>query len=418
MFKNVASQKVAVFAWDNAAGSEKTGDAANISAQISKDGGACAVTNDAAPTELDSVDAPGIYIFDMTQAETNADLVVIYSKSSTNDIVLRPVIIYTQTVMRGTDSSATEAKQDIIDTVVDGIQTDLSNATDGLGALKALIDTIDTVVDAIKAVTDNLPNSGALSDLATILVDTNELQTDWVNGGRLDLLIDAILLDTGTTLENHLTDIKGTGFIKDTDSLPQCLTATGFSTHDAAAVKTAIEAAGSHLALIKAVTDLLPNSGALTDIDTGVNNLEARLTAVRAGYLDELAAANIPADIDTLLTRLSAANAQAIADWINGGRLDLILDELTIQGDINEAAIGALNDISVANIIGVEVDNDGTAISLAGAIKLILAVLTGKSSGGGTATIVFRDINDAKNRISATVDANGNRTAIGTRDAT
>jgi hypothetical protein len=38
-----------------------------------------------------------------------------------------------------------------VDTVVDGIQTDLSNATDGLGALKALIDTIDTVVDLIVA---------------------------------------------------------------------------------------------------------------------------------------------------------------------------------------------------------------------------------------------------------------------------
>jgi len=65
-----------------------------------------------------------------------------------------------------------------------------------------------------------------------------------------------------------------------------------------------------------------------------------------------------------------------------------------------------------------EVDNDGTAISLAGAFKLALSVLAGESSGGGTTTIVFRDIADTKNRISATVDASGNRTAVGTRDAT
>ena len=50
------------------------------------------------------------------------------------------------------------------------------------------------------------------------------------------------------------------------------------------------------------------------------------------------------------------------------------------------------------------------------AIRLALSVLTGKSSGGGTATLVFRDIGDTKDRISATVDADGNRTAIGTRD--
>lgn len=97
MYKNVSGQKVAVFAWDNAAGSAKTGDAANISAQISKDGAACAATNDVAPTELDAADAPGVYIFDILQAETNADLIVITPVSSTTDIVLRPVIIYVTT---------------------------------------------------------------------------------------------------------------------------------------------------------------------------------------------------------------------------------------------------------------------------------------------------------------------------------
>ena len=40
------------------------------------------------------------------------------------------------------------------------------------------------------------------------------------------------------------------------------------------------------------------------------------------------------------------------------------------------------------------------------------AFAAGKSNGGGTATINFRDQADSKNRIAATVDANGNRTAI------
>lgn len=42
--------------------------------------------------------------------------------------------------------------------------------------------------------TDSLESLGEDSD--AILADTNELQTDWVNGGRLDLLIDAILART------------------------------------------------------------------------------------------------------------------------------------------------------------------------------------------------------------------------------
>lgn len=95
LYKNVASQKLAVYAHDTAADAAKTGDAAQISAQISLDGGATAATNDAAPTELDAADAPGIYIFDLTQAETNADLVIVCPVSSTADVSLEPVIIYT-----------------------------------------------------------------------------------------------------------------------------------------------------------------------------------------------------------------------------------------------------------------------------------------------------------------------------------
>jgi hypothetical protein len=54
---------------------------------------------------------------------------------------------------------------------------------------------------------------------------------------------------------------------------------------------------------------------------------------------------------------------------------------------------------------------DGT-LTLRQAIMLIKAACAGKSSGGGTDTIVFRDHADSKNRITATVDANGNRTAV------
>lgn len=95
LYKNVASQKIAVYAYDTAADAPKTGDAANITAQISKDGGATAATNDTNPTELDATDAPGIYLFDLTQAESNCDLFILFAKSSTADIQLEPVIAYT-----------------------------------------------------------------------------------------------------------------------------------------------------------------------------------------------------------------------------------------------------------------------------------------------------------------------------------
>ena len=48
-----------------------------------------------------------------------------------------------------------------------------------------------------------------------------------------------------------------------------------------------------------------------------------QLTTTRAGYLDELAAANIPADVDTLVTRLTAARAGYL-DAINRDRPDMV----------------------------------------------------------------------------------------------
>jgi hypothetical protein len=45
-------------------------------------------------------------------------------------------------------------------------------------------------------------------------------------------------------------------------------------------------------------------------------------------------------------------------------------------------------------------------------MKLLLAFAAGKSTGGGTETITFKDNADSKPRITATADANGNRTAV------
>lgn len=53
-----------------------------------------------------------------------------------------------------------------------------------------------------------------------------------------------------------------------------------------------------------------------------------------------------------------------------------------------------------------------TGYSLREALRLVLSSVAGKVSGAETTTITFRNIVDDKNRIVATVDANGNRTSI------
>lgn len=45
-------------------------------------------------------------------------------------------------------------------------------------------------------------------------------------------------------------------------------------------------------------------------------------------------------------------------------------------------------------------------------IKLLASLVAAKTSGGGSSTVVFRDLADTKNRIVATVDSNGNRSNV------
>jgi hypothetical protein len=58
-----------------------------------------------------------------------------------------------------------------------------------------------------------------------------------------------------------------------------------------------------------------------------------------------------------------------------------------------------------------------TGYTLRQAHRLLLSGMAGKVAGAATTTVTIRDVNDTKNRITATVDSSGNRTAL-TIDAT
>jgi hypothetical protein len=97
MQKNVTGQKFIVFAFDSTANTPKTGDAAQITCYISKDFGSVTQTTDTSATEMDSTNAKGYYLFDATQGETNADIILVSGKSSTSNIVVvgAPATIFT-----------------------------------------------------------------------------------------------------------------------------------------------------------------------------------------------------------------------------------------------------------------------------------------------------------------------------------
>ena len=93
--KNVASQKVTLFAFDSATNAPKTGDAANITAYVSIDGGTVTALTDTSASEKSSTNAPGCYLFDLSQAETNGNTLDISAKSSTSGVYIVPRVFTT-----------------------------------------------------------------------------------------------------------------------------------------------------------------------------------------------------------------------------------------------------------------------------------------------------------------------------------
>ncbi len=106
----------------------------------------------------------------------------------------------------------------------------------------------------------------------------------------------------------------------------------------------------------------------------------------------------------------------ALTDYDPPTRTEATTDKNAIitEVDANETKIDALNNITVADIIAGVADG---SYDLQEMMRIMFAALSGKSSGGGATTLTFRDSGDAKNRITATVNSSGDRTAM-TLDAT
>jgi hypothetical protein len=145
MRKNVASQKWVVYAWDTTSLNPKTGDAANITANLRIDGASANPVDDTNPTELED----GYYIFDITQAESNGDLLLIAPASSTGNIQVRgvPEAVYTSSYTPG-DYEVTLTIRTTGGTAVSGISVwvNSSNSRSGSVAGTKITDTNGQIV--------------------------------------------------------------------------------------------------------------------------------------------------------------------------------------------------------------------------------------------------------------------------------
>ena len=136
----------------------------------------------------------------------------------------------------------------------------------------------------------------------------------------------------------------------------------------------------------------------------------------------------IKGTIDGAITNSGLSTHSATDVWAAGTRTLTALDEDTTTIDLNatiQAAVGLASanldtqldalPTAAENAAALMDLSDGIEIGLTprNAMKLIAAASAGKLSGAATTSVVIRNaVADSKNRITATVDADGNRSAV------
>lgn len=148
------------------------------------------------------------------------------------------------------------------------------------------------------------------------------------------------------------------------------------------------------LALIVALQANLSASGTITDAQMAIILLlEANLSA--SGTFTDAQLGNILGLAASLSASMTVTNN--ITTLVN------------LSADIGGAEALSAQGLATALLDANDIE---TNFSLRESIRLMLSALAGKVSGAPGTTITIRDINDTVDRIVATVDADGNRTAV------
>ncbi|PWJ88367.1 hypothetical protein C8D77_11189 [Mesorhizobium loti] len=268
-------------------------------------------------------------------------------------------------------------------------------------ATAASLATTDGKVDSIKAWQDAIAQTAGklwvLNENGDALPKVDDIKAgvwsatiaDYLGGGKA-----AEILFDGTAAAQS-ADGKADTIIADIAALPDAPTASEV------AVAVWDEALAGH------ATDGTAGK-VLTDTGAAAGTIEGRIGTPNFGDLaDDIAHAQ--GSIDGIGTAVAALNDLSSAD---------------VDQSITDAALATAADISAISIPSPSDNADALlAATYEGAetvqdhFRLARAALYGKANGLAGTTVHFRDAADSKNRLTATVDSDGNRSAVAT-DAT
>jgi len=273
-------------------------------------------------------------------------------------------------------------------------------------------DTYDQTADSLEAISASLVSTASLvsgtadSGTTTTMVDAarTEADTDYWKG--------CYIVFTSGNLAGQVRLI--TGFNAGTDTItfsPATTQAVSTHTYDiivGGRVDVGLWAGTAPNALQSGRVDAYLGAGAAGVIDATMMNVNgSEFTAIPwnaawdAEVQSEVSDAIVASSLDGVPANVAAILADTGTDGVVVNAASLAADAVT------EIANGIL-DLS---------DGIESSLTLRGAVRIALAALAGKVSGAETTSVVFRNVGDSKNRITATVDTDGNRSAV-TTDAT
>lgn len=292
MKKNTATR--VVFPILDADGDPVTG-AAGLDSEYSLDGanfGDC--TNEAVEIGV----ASGIYYLDLVLGETNGDVVAIQVKTTTTGAKTTVLVFYTsaQTL-------------DELDAVVDAVKA----KTDLIGASVAPASEYDAELTAIQADLDNPAQYKA--DVTNLDVAVSTRATPVQVNAEVDTALADIALD-------HLIQVTA-GAVKPTvgSYLDMVMNKDGSQTFNRAT--DSLEFLGETVAAIFTYINVL---------DTSIDGIVADLGVIPTANYATLAA--YVEDIRTRLIAIVGDTNELQTDWVNGGRLDLILDATALEATL------------------------------------------------------------------------------------
>ena len=436
LFKS-QTQKILLYAIDSSTGLGKSG-LTDLVCSVSKDG-----ASNASATNTAAAVGNGLYSLELTAAETGAALVGVSATSATASVVVNPLIVFTTDGAVPPQEAGTSGGLGTVDasnriagiqgtindldglptaaTIADQVWDEATSGHTSAGSYgKAVGDGVTTWVTATGFNTTTPPTVEAIADQVW-----DEAQSGHTASGTFGYYLDAQVSSaasppTAAAIADAVWDEATSGHTSAGsygkavgDGVTTWVTATGFNTTtpptvEAIADQVWDEATSGHTSAGsygKAVGDGVTSWVTATGFNT---TTPPTVEAIADQVWDEATSGH------TTAGSYGKAIGDGVTTWVTAtgfSTFDSSADAVTV-GTVSSTPINAIADGLLDRADGVEPASAGTERTVREALRLILSACAGQVAGASGTTITIRDTNDTTNRITATVDSDGNRTAV------